>query len=253
MLTMAIWCVGTLAEVLVLVRGFQAKLFRRFPIFYAYLLFVNLDEFARFFVYRWHTSYYFQVYWVTQFFSLAIGSAIILEIYQVALRSYPGAAKMARYLLLVVFGAILIKALTVPSESVITWVAATSLVLERNLRIVQALAILTLVSLFFWYAIPFGRNLKGILGGYSLFIGISIIQITLLYHSWDLIKPFWTYAPSLSYLLVLGIWARTLWSSQPVPEARADIRLESDYELLVASTRDQFRRAVARLGWGVRA
>jgi len=253
MLTMAIWCVGTLLEILVLVRGFQAKLFRLFPIFYAYLMFVTLDEFVRVCVYRWGSNHYFEVYWATQFLSLAVGSGIIFEIYRVALRSYPGAARMARYLLLIVFGAIFAKALTNSSGGVFTWLAETSLVLERNLRIVQALAILTLVSLFFWYAIPFGRNLKGILIGYSFFIGMSIIQITLLYHSWDLIKPFWTYAPSLSYLLVLGIWARALWSSQPVPEARADVQLENDYELLVASTRDQFRRAVARLGWGIRA
>jgi hypothetical protein len=252
MLTMAIWSVGTFLELVVLVRGFREKLFRQFPIFYAYLLFVTLDEFVRFFVYRWSTSHYFQVFWVTQFLSLAIGCGIIFEIYRVALRSFPGAARMARYLLLIVFGTIFGKTLTSSSGGVFAWLAEISLVLERNLRIVQALAIVALVSLFLWYAIPFGKNLKGILIGYSLFVGMSILQFALWYYSWDRIKPIWTYAEGAAFLIVLAIWTRALWSSQPIPEAKPDTGLESDYELLVASTRDQFRRTLVRLGWAAR-
>jgi len=248
---MTIWCVGTLLECLVLVRGFRQALYRQFPIFYAYLLFVIINEFVRLAVYRWDSAHYFRVYWATQFLSLALGCGIIFEIYRVALRSFPGAARMTRYVLLIVFGAIFAKALILASEDVSS-LAATSLILERNLRIVQALAALTLVSLFMWYAIPFGKNLKGILLGYALFIGMSILQITFLYYTWDRIRPLWTYAPSVAYLVVLGIWVRTLWSAQAVPAA-SNVRLESDYEMLLATTRSQFRRTLARLGWAARA
>jgi hypothetical protein len=253
MLTMAIWCVGTFLEILVLTRGFQEKLFRPFPIFYAYLLFVAVNEFVRFFVYHWYDGHYGQVYWVTQFLSLAIGSGIILEIYRVALRSFPGAARMARYLLLIVFGAIFARAFTNSPVGMFASFAEDSLQLERNLRIVQALAILTLVSLFAWYAIPFGRNLKGILIGYSLFIGMSILRFVLWSYSGNQPGPFWVYAQTVAYLFVLAIWARALWLSDPVPVAKPDPALENDYELLVASTRDHFRRALARLGWAARA
>jgi hypothetical protein len=253
MLLMTIWCVGTLLELLVLVRGFQKKLFREFPLFYVYLLFVTLDEFVRLSVLRLFPGYYFELYWVTQFLCLALGCGIIFEIYRVALRSFPGAAKMARFLLLVVFGLIFARALASSSGGVFTWLAATSMVLERNLRFVQALAILTLVSLFLWYAIPFGRNLKGILWGYSLFIGVRIVQFVLWYRSWERIKPFWSYIETGSYLLVLGIWAVTLWSAEPIPIAKREVALETDYELLAAATRTQFRRTLARLGWAARA
>jgi hypothetical protein len=135
----------------------------------------------------------------------------------------------------------------------ISWLASSSLLLERNLRIVQALAILTLVTLFAWYAIPFGRNLKGILIGYSLFVGLSIAQYMLWLYHWDLIKSAWQNAEGVSYLLVLGIWVRMLWAFQPVSATERDLRLESDYNVIVASTRDQFRRTLARLGWAARA
>jgi hypothetical protein len=248
---MTIWWLAILLEALLLVRGLPGKLVRQFPIFYSYILFVFVEEFLRFSVYRWFSSHYSQVYWITQFLSLVIGSAVIFEIYRVGLRSFPGTARMARYLLLIVFGAVFAKALANPSGGLFWWFAKRSLVLERNLRIVQALAILTLVSLFLWYAIPFGRNLKGIVFGYGLFIAMSIVQLTLSY-TWGDIRLFWPYVQPVSYLLVLGLWASALWSVQPVPEGKPAMQLEDDYEVLVASTRSQLRRTFARLGWAVR-
>ena len=253
MVTMTIWWVGAVLEILVLVRGFRERLFGRFPIFYGYLLFVTIDDVLRMAVYRWFPTYYDPVYWVTQFISLAVGSGIIFEIYRVALRAFPGAARMARYLLLLVFGAIFARTLAMPSGDLIERLASGSLILERNLRIVQALAILTLVSLFLWYAIPFGKNLKGILIGYGLFVGISVLQFALWYYKWEPIRSVWSNAEAVSYLVVLGIWTKTLWSFQAAPELQPENRFEQDYELIVASTREQFRRTLARLGWAVRA
>ena len=251
MLTMVIWWLAILLEALLLIRGFQEKLVRRFPIFYSYILFVLVEELLRFSVYRWFSSRYSQVYWATQFLSLVIGSAVIFEIYRVGLRSFPGTARMARYLLLIVFGAVFAKTLANPSGGVFWWIAERSLMLERNLRIVQALAILTLVSLFLWYAIPFGKNLKGILLGYGLFIAMSIVQLTLSY-TWGDIRLFWPYVQPVSYLLVLGLWASALWTAQSVPGGKRATQLEDDYEVLAASTRTQLRRALASLGWTAR-
>jgi hypothetical protein len=251
MLTMTIWWLAISLEALLLIRGLQEKLVRQFPIFYSYILFVFVEEFLRFIVYRWFSSRYSEVYWTTQFLGLVIGSAVIFEIYRVGLRSFPGTARMARYLLLIVFGAVFAKALANPSGGLFWWFAKRSVMLERNLRIVQGLAILSLVSLFLWYAIPFGKNLKGILFGYSLFIAMSIVQLTLSY-TWADIQLFWPYVQPVSYLLVLGLWASALWSAQSVPEGKPATQLEDDYEVLVASTRTQLRRALARLGWTAR-
>ena len=253
MLSVMIWSVGVVLEILLLIRGFREKLYRQFPIFYLYLLFVMVNDVVSMGVYRRAANYYFQVYWVTQFLSLAIGSGIIFEIYRVALRSFPGAARMTRCVLLIVFGAIFANALTIPWDGVFRWLAAATITLERNLRIVQALAILTLALLFSWYAIPFGKNLKGILFGYSLFVGLSIVQFTIWRYSQEQVKPFWSYAQPVCYLLVMGVWIRALWFAVPLPKTIPDPQIENDYELLIATTRDQFRRTLARLGWAARA
>jgi len=252
MLTIVLWGVGTVLEVLVLARGVKERLVHQFPVFYAYLLVVTLDDLIRIAVYRWRPGHYFGVYWVTQFLGLALGSLIIFEIYRVALCSFPGTAKVARWMLLLVFGAVFAKSFTNSAAGVFAWFAQTSVALERNLRIVQALAILTLVVLFVWYAIPFGRNLRGILVGYGLFVGMSILRFALLGLPWERIKALWTDAGAFTFLLVLCVWAVSLWSTQPVPQLKPEIRLDQDYELLVASTRDQFRRTLTRLGWAAR-
>ena len=252
MLIMPIWWLGILLEALLLVRGLQEKLVREFPIFYSYILFVFVQECLRFWVYRWHPSIYFQIYWATQFLSLVIGSAVIFEIYRVGLRTFPGTARMARNLLLFVFVAIFLKALAHPSGGLFWWFAAGSEELELNLRMVQALAIATLVLLFLLYAIPFGRNLKGILSGYGLFIAMSTVQLTVMSHFHGDIRLFWSYLHSVSYLIVLAIWGSALWSKHPVPKADRTTQLENDYEALMATTSTQLQRVRARLGWAAR-
>ena len=252
MLTMWIWWLAFLLEAALLIRGVQEQLVRKFPVFYSYLLFVITAELLRFTVFRWYHSNYFYVYWVTQFFTLVIGSAIILEIYRMSLRPFPGTAKIARYLLLIVYGAVFAKTLANPTASSQWWLQQMAEELERNLRIVQSLAIFALILLFLWYAIPFGKNLRGILVGYSLFIGLSILQLTLMPILWDHIKLFWASVQPVSYLLVLGLWTGALWSTDPVSELKPSPQLENDYEALAASTRTQFQRALARLGWAVR-
>jgi hypothetical protein len=250
---MTIWLIGTILEVVLLWRAHRMKLLGRFPIFYSYLFYITIQDSSRVAVYHWAPNLYFQFYWFTQFLALALGCGIIFEIYRVALRSFPGAARMSRYVLLAMFGAVFARAFLVRSSDFFSWLASSSLMLERNLRLVQALAIITLVVLFLWYAIPFGRNLKGILIGYSLFIGVSIAQFALWINHWAPVKTFWSYAESVSYLIVLAIWITALWSFQPAPASEQTARMESDYELVLASTRDQFRRTLARLGWAARA
>jgi len=254
MLTLAIWWVGTLLEALLLLRGMQAKLIRVFPIFYSYLLVVFSSEILRFTTYSWYAARYAQVYWVTQFLSLVVGSAVIFEIYRVGLRRFPGTAQMTRYLLLIVFGIVFAKTLVKNSVSndLYPWITSSLEDLERNLRIVQAVGIVALLALFFLYAIPFGKNLRGILMGYGLFIGMTITQLTLLYYVHNDVAVFWNYLQPICYLLVLCLWTSSLWSPDRVSEIEPHTELEHDYQMLASSTRRQLERTLSRLTWTAR-
>jgi hypothetical protein len=253
MLTLGIWWVGTLLEALLLWRGVQAKLVRVFPIFYSYLLLVLVSEVVRFVTYHSYASRYAFVYWLTQFLSLVVGSAVIFEIYRVGLSRFPGTARMAQYFLLIVFGIVFGKTVTNNFGPTELWITGSLVDLERNFRIVQAVALVALLSLFFLYAIPFGRNLRGILAGYGLFIAATITQFTLLFY-WrhDDVAAFWNYLQPICYDLVLCFWAVSLWSLDTVPEVEPQMQLEHDYQMLANSTRRQFERTLSRLTWTAR-
>ena len=232
MLTQLIWWSSIALEIAVLVRGLLCKLAYRLPIFYGYIAFVALQDIIRFLFQR-NKQVYPVIYWVTEFLGLAIGSLVIFEIYKVSLRAYPGAARMARNALAFVFLTAVAKGLGDVAASGGWQLESTALQIERALRTVQAAAILALVALFLVYSIPFGRNLRGTLLGYGLFIGQRVIVLTFMppqgHH-------FWFYAYSSAYVVTLVVWLAHLWSYERSPEPRATVPLEREYQTIAAAT-----------------
>jgi hypothetical protein len=252
MMTQVIWWAGMCLGAVMLFRGLRQRLLLKYPVFYLYIAFVLLEDLLRFYIYRWHPAIYPQTYWVTDFFGLVIGSGVVFEIYRSGLSAYPGTARMARNLLLLVFTLAFAKVLVSTSYGSLWWPAETTAELERNLRIVQASALIALVTLFLLYAIPFGRNLKGILSGYSLYIAVSLVQLTLVSRFGNNIQRLWSYVNSVSYLIALCIWTGALWSHEVSPETSPIIELEYNYEALRAATRLRLQETRARLGRAVR-
>jgi len=252
MMTQAIWWAAICLEAVLFLRGLRERLVFRYPAFYLYIAFVFLEDLVRFYIYRWHPEIYPQTYWITEFFGLVIGSGVVFEIYRAGLSAYPGTARMARNLLLLVFALTFAKVLVSMSYGSLWWPAETTAELQRNLRIIQATALIALVALFLLYAIPFGRNLKGILSGYSFYIAVNIVQLTLVPHFGHSIQGLWSYVYSASYLIALCMWTRALWSRDLSPETKPSTRLEWDYEAVRALTRRRLQETRASLERAVR-
>jgi hypothetical protein len=252
MLGQVIWWGSILLETLLLVRGFRGQLVARYPVFYGYILFVWLQSLLRFSIYHSRPQLYVPVYWITQALGVLIGCAVVFEIYRMGLRAYPGTARMARNVLAFVFVMALAKAL-VETWNDPHWLSIASNVdVERALRIVQSLAILALVILFLFYSIPFGRNLRGILLGYGLFVAVSVIQLTFVTNSESRFNSFWSYVSPGSYFAVLGVWAIHLWSYRANPEPKKVVELERQYQRLAAATSHRLREARGYLEKAVR-
>jgi hypothetical protein len=239
-----LWCSSIALEILLLSRGIANGLSRRFQVFYGYLFFVLAQELLRFLSYRYYGDgvVYGYVYWTTEFLAVAIGCGVVLEIYRIALASFPGTARMARALLAGVFFLALLKGVISAAGNPEWWLRANTLGIEEALRTVQGIGILALTSVFLFYAIPFGKNLRGVLLGYGLFVStrvISLMFVSAVGHG------FWFYAYSASYPVVLGLWIVFLWSPSEVPERGGmGLRLENDYQRVAAAT--QRRLADAR-------
>jgi hypothetical protein len=246
MLTQILWWSGNLLQALLLLRGIQTKWVRRFPIFYSYHVFILVESLLIFGLYSWARQLYSPVYWTCEFVCVLLGSLILLEIYRVALRQYPGTARMARNLLAFVFAMALAKALVGHSYGSLWWPAKTYEEVERNLRVVQAFAILALVIVIIAYRIPRGRHLKGILTGYGLFVALSVMELTLAKYFGQTFPWLFTNTPQIAYNLALCIWTVALW----VPERDEAIAAVSvvvrDHPSLVSRTREELEHV--RLG-----
>src|SRR5438045_1760326 len=108
-----------------------------------------------------------------------------------------------------------------------------TLLLVRGLqgRLLARFPVFYVYILFVWLcAIPLGRNLSGILLGYGLFVGISVIQLTFVTNTASRFNRFWAHVSPGSYLMVLGLWALHLWSYAPNPEPKRAVRLEEQYQ-----------------------
>lgn len=242
MISVLIWSVGIALELILIVRGVQQRLLRRYPAFYSYIVFVFVTDIL---VYAVHFSQkiYLYFYWTTEFLSLVLGCLALLEFFRAALVGYPGTARMARALLSLLFIVAMIKTVIKTLNVPVWWFNATPAQVEGLLRVCQLLAILSLTVLFLFYSVQFGKNLRGILLGFGIFFSWSVICLALVSAGVAKANSIWSYTLPLSYLLTLVVWAVHLWSYQPNPVPDRAIPLEQEYQRVAAATQRRFHTA----------
>ena len=229
-------------ELILFARGVQQGLARRYPAFYAYIGFVLASDTLVYAV-RSNQHAYLYFYWFCEFMSLVLGCLILLEFYRVALAAYPGTARMARAVLSLLFIIAMIKTVIKTMNVHQWWFYATPAQVEGLLRVCQLLAILSLTALCLFYSIPFGKNLRGILLGYGLFVSWSVICLALVAAGVAKADSLWSYTFPFSYLLTLVVWTVHLWSYQPNPVPDRAIPLEQEYQRVAAATQRRFHTA----------
>jgi hypothetical protein len=252
MLDQLIWWGGIALELLILLRGFQEGLVRRYPIFYCYIFSVLLQEVIRFITLEWNRAAYSYIYWLTEFATIVIGCGIVFETYRTGLAAYPGAARMTRWVLSFVFALAFAKALADASRDPGWWAEATVTEVQRALRGVEAVSIVVLVALLLFYSIPLGRNLRGILLGYGLFVGSSTIWLAFAYPHGNGFRNFWRLLYPLSYFLALCSWAGYLWSYRANPHPKASVDLEQEYQRIAIATQRKLQEVRGHLRKAVR-
>lgn len=243
-----IWWMAIGLEAVFLIRALVARTLAKYPYFFAYILCIFLVEATRFFVYTGHKADFRNVYWSTQFLTIAMAYGVMLEVLRQVLKRYQGAARFADPLLWLTFLSV-VTYITYKSVSVNNWSEAqTGFKLERDLRTVQAFVILGILLIVSYYGIELGRNLKGMILGYGTYLGIHIMELAIQTYmgprydaAWRAVSPYLTFIP-------MTIWVATVWSYHPPPEIVPSAQVEADYESLarrtkskIGSIRDSFR------------
>jgi hypothetical protein len=238
------------AIVLLLVRSTQGKFYRRYPTFYVYLGSVLIVSLLRFAVFTFRPSSYPAFYWYTQYFAATIGYAVILEIYSQAFKKYRGAVRIANGLLLCILAAVI---LTIIAGAVggSGWSPGeTMAALERDMRALQAALLFMIIALLAYYMVPTGRNLMGIVVGYTFYVATSVVSVGFGSLPGFGSRPGWRSVSPLAYLATLSIWCFTLWSYHPNPDLGPESKIERDYKLLSDQTKRILSKARSYLKMG---
>lgn len=245
-----LWWAEIAVEALILVRSSSTKLYGKYSAFYLYLSTVLFVDLLRFAVFSLHPSVYQWSYWCSELLLEVVGYAVIIEIYNQALKSAPGVARVARTVLSGLLAAVILKVtasvLTSPSWSP----AATLAVLERNLDGLQTLLLVAIIGSIVYYELPIGGNLKGIAFGYSFYVSASIMSLAFGSLPEYTRRPEWRLVQPIAYLVALLIWGCTLWSYQPNPEPGTESKIERDYRLIAEQTTRALSRARSFLKLG---
>lgn len=248
-----IWSLCIAMEALLLFRGMRTGLLKRYPLFYGYIACVLTKDLLSIPIYEEIRPVYAAFYYTAELLLAAIGYGILAEIYNRSLKNYPGVARFFRIFFAVAFFAVVIKvgmgAFGTGSAPFGRLVAG----LEQHFRQLQAVLLSCLLVLFMYYRVGIGKNLRGLVAGYSLLVGSEVITLTFALHLAAGFSRFMREAEPAFYAASLFIWLVALWAAQPEPVPAASCGIERDYARLAGATRMMLLRARAQIGRSVRA
>jgi hypothetical protein len=235
---MIVWIIAAALELLILVRAFLGRTLTKYPFFYLYLSCVLAADVTRYIVYRSYASSYQNWYWVTEFICVILGYGVLLEIIEEGLRRFEGVRKIARNVGLAILGAVVCLGTIQAMFRIYFSAVLTSIEVERNLRFAELIILACALVAFVYYRIPITRNLKGIIFGYGLFVGIEVMdQATRSFLGQPFHEDF-SVIRSYSFAVALVIWTAALWSLSPNPSSAEPKPTEADYHSFALRTRE---------------
>jgi len=245
-----LWWTEIAAEALLLARAIGTKFYTKYTSFYFYVSCVLLVDLFRLAVFTALPNSYPLFYWRTQFLAATVGYAVILEMYTQALKKCRGVVRVANGLLLCILAAVMLKVIAGAVSGSGWSPGETMAALERDMRALQAALLLVVIALLAYYKIPTGKNLMGIVVGYSCYVATSVVCLGFGSLPGFGPRPAWRSVQPIAYLATLLIWCSTLWSYHPNPEPDRGSKIERDYKLLSDQTKRILSKARSYLKMG---
>ena len=224
-------------EALILFRCLKTGIVRSYPLFFAYLSCVFLGDLALPPLSRILAPQPYAIsYWTKEFVCVIAGYAVVMEIVERAFAYFDGPKRLGRNAALLIFAAIVgLTALRAAFEAAPKTVGAW-IDIEANLRAAELVILSIVIAVIFYYSVPIGRNLKGIIVGYGFCTVAVAMNEAIRSFAGHSFEAAFTHIWSYSYLVSLVVWAATLWSRQPNPAAGLG-QIDGDYEALANRTR----------------
>lgn len=230
------WSAAIAAEVVILLRGAMTGLLKRYPLFFTYVGCVLLTEIIGLLTRAWAPRFYEPLYWPADLATILASYAVMVEIFRWSTRHKPGIRRLTQRALLTVFALTVGYAVSNFVHGKFSSPSRAVAVLGRDLRYVEAGVLLLMLWLLLRYRIPLGRNLLGLLIGYSFWVGINVVNLAFWFVPGNEFSNLLRGLLPTTYVFTLGVWCATLWSAHPEPVQPAETKIEQHYELLAAKT-----------------
>ncbi|HXN21084.1 MAG TPA: hypothetical protein VN875_22340 [Candidatus Binatus sp.] len=235
--TQFVWLAGILLEGVILIRAIYGKFLTKYYLFYLYIASVFLGSIFLYVVDIVIHARLGRLYWSVNFMTLSLGCGVIFEISRQVFAHRVTLDRVARWSMAITFGAIFFL-VSVHAFLLPQWNPTTnSADLERDLRIAQAIVLMTILFLAGYYRIETGKNIKGMILGLGVYVGASILSLSLRLLVGPAFDTAWSMIQSSSYLAALSIWAVALWSYDPGPAPRPPIS-GGEYRTLAGRTQE---------------
>jgi hypothetical protein len=242
-----IWWTAIALEIVILFRSALTGLLKKYPLFFTYIACVLLKEIIGLLTRAWAPKLYEPLYWPADLATILASYAVIVEIFRWSTRHKPGIRRLTQRALLTVFALTVAFAASNFVHGKFSSPSRAVAALGRDLRYVEAGVLLLMLWLLLRYRIPLGRNLLGLLIGYSFWVGINVVNLAFWFVPGNEFSNLLRGLLPTTYVFTLGVWCVTLWSAYPEPAQPAETKIERDYELLAAKT----QAVLARTSTGV--
>lgn len=195
--------------------------YRRLPIFTAYIALVFVKEVVTFWVlfrYGLRSQPYFYAYWVSQGILVALRGLVVAELLRAVLRPYHGVWAMARVALSVSAAALLSYAAV---ESAARGPAMGGFVLtaDRGLEFVVVGTLLALLAICRYYEVRLDGLTAAIALGLAIYSSVAIMNNTVRFNFFVSYAQTWSVMRRLSYDAAVLIWLWPLLRPVPAQEA----------------------------------
>lgn len=242
-----IWWTAIALEVVILLRGALTGLLKKYPLFFTYIACVLLKEIIGLLTRAWAPKLYEPLYWPADLATILASYAVMVEIFRWSTRHKPGIRRLTQRALLTVFALTVAFAASNFVDGKFSSPSRAVAALGRDLRYVEAGVLLLMLWLLLRYRIPLGRNLLGLLIGYSFWVGINVVNLAFWFVPGNEFSNLLRGLLPTTYVFTLGVWCMTLWFAYPEPVQPAETRIERDYELLAAKTQAGLARTSTRV------
>jgi hypothetical protein len=217
--SLAIYILGMLLELSLVYRLFVSGVWRRFPYFFAYVIFVVVQSAALYIVFRWARTLYVPWYLNSGMINLWARFLVVWEIFR---HTFPERSSLRR---MISGGSMAIALLVGTLLAAMSWGIqsygtshSVYRALDRSFGFAQAVLVLAILIVARYYQIQLGRNVWGLAVAFGMYSSMSTINSAFV-DVFHFFFPYWALLGPLSLVVMLTMWIWSAWSYYPNPVA----------------------------------